>query len=72
MTPLLETTFTADGWRAILGTGNGGWGEAWGPALAAGEIAHGTATLRICQVKLAGRTASNPVARLFTEKLFFE
>jgi hypothetical protein len=72
VTPLLETTFTADGWRAILGTGNGGWGEAWGPALAAGEIAHGTATLRICQVKLAGRTASNPVARLFTEKLFFE
>ena len=67
--PLLETTFTADGWRAILTTGNGDWGIAWQPTLAAAERPLGAGRLRICQVKLAGRIATNPIATLFARRL---
>ncbi len=67
--PLLETTFTADGWQPILTTGNGDWGIPWQPALAAAERHYGAGRLRICQVKLAGRTATSPIAALFARRL---
>jgi hypothetical protein len=67
--PLLETCFRADGWTPILATGNGGWKGGWGPALAAAEKRDGAGLWRICQVALAGRTGTNPVAGLFAWRM---
>jgi len=67
--PLLETCFQVEGWTPILVTGNGGWGGEWGPALAAAEKRDGKGLYRICQVTLAGRTDTNPVANLFARRL---
>lgn len=69
VTPLLKTTFTANGWTPILLTGNGGWGKPWEPALAAAEIPFGKGFIRICQVELANRIKTNPVARIFARRL---
>lgn len=70
--PLLENCFRAAGWSPILATGNGGWGDAWTPALAAAEKHDGAGLWRICQVSLAGRTTTNPVAGLFARRLVEE
>jgi hypothetical protein len=69
VTPLLATTFTAEGWQPILMSGNGDWSSGWGPALAAAEKPYGAGTLRVCQVALAGRTTGNPTARIFAARL---
>jgi len=69
VTPLLETTFTASGFNAILSSGNGKWDGDWRPTLAAAEQQHGKGMFRICQVALAGRTQTNPVAKLFALRL---
>lgn len=69
VTPLLATTFTAEGWRPILTSGNGSWGSDWQPALAAAEISYGAGRFRICQMTLAGRMQISPVARLFARRL---
>jgi hypothetical protein len=69
VTPLLNTTFIAQGWTPILLTGNGGWGQPWSPALAVAEIQHGRGLIRICQVELANRIKTNPVARIFSQRL---
>jgi hypothetical protein len=73
--PLLHRTFMADGWEAILATGDqddtGQWfvKNQWGPALAAAQRAVGAGCVRICQIDLAGRTRGNPVARIFARRL---
>jgi len=67
--PLLERTFTVDGWSPILVTGQGGWGSDWFPALAAAEKRDGKGFWRICNVKLAGRIQGNPVASVFARRL---
>lgn len=67
--PLLNACFRADGWAPILSTGNGGWKGGWGPALAAAEKRDGAGLWRICQVTLAGRTQTNPVAGMFARRL---
>ena len=71
--PLLETCFRAEGWTPILTTGSGGETlpspTTWSPALAAAEKADGAGHWRICQVKLAGRVAANPVASHFAGRL---
>lgn len=67
--PLLETTFVSDGWSPIVTSGNGGWGGDWAPALAAAEKRHGAGVYRVCQVALAGRTSTNPVAGIFAGRL---
>lgn len=67
--PLLHTLFTTTDWTPILTTGNGGWGGEWSPALASAELRHGAGCYRICQVQLAGRVRTNPVARLFARDL---
>ena len=69
VTPILSTTFSAAGWTPILASGNGGWGQAWGPALAAAEISLGKGSIRLCQVDLAGRTKLNPTAKIFARRL---
>ncbi len=71
--PFLETCFRAEGWTPILATGSGGGNlaspTAWSPALAAAEKRDGAGCWRVCQVALAGRTATNPVAGLFARRL---
>jgi hypothetical protein len=67
--PLLHACFRHDGWAPILATGNGGWKGGWGPALAAAEKRDGAGLWRICQVALANRTTTNPVAGLFARRL---
>jgi hypothetical protein len=73
ISPLLETCFRAEGWTPILTTGSGGGTlpspTAWSPALAAAEKRDGEGVWRLCQVALAGRTATNPVAALFACRL---
>ncbi len=70
VTPILETTFIADGFVPILKSGNGRWGRnIWYPTLAAGERRFGDGLIRICQVKLVDRVNSNCTARIFTERL---
>lgn len=69
VTPILSTTFSADGWDTVLTSGNGDWSSGWGPALAAAEKRQGAGVFRICQVSLAGRTITNPAARLFAQRL---
>lgn len=68
--PLLRTVFFAEScWNPILLSGQGGWGQEWRRALAAAEQGIGAGSIIVCQVKLAGRTGTNPVARLFAERL---
>ena len=67
--PLLERLFIAPGWAPVLSTGNGGWGVAWQPALAAAELKRGAGCYRICQVRLADLQKTNPVAKLFASRL---
>lgn len=67
--PLLETTLKAEDWLPVLTSGNGVWGGGWAPALAAAERRHGKGRFLICQVALAGRTTTNPVADLFARRL---
>ncbi|MEI6971714.1 MAG: sugar-binding domain-containing protein [bacterium] len=71
--PLLETCFRSAGWTPILTTGSGGGDlttpTAWSTALAAAEKPDGAGLWRICQVAVAGRTATNPVAALFARRL---
>ena len=67
--PLLETLFFTDAtWKPILRTGQGGWGRAWEPALAAAEKLHGKGRFIVCQITLAGRL-TNPVGRLFARHI---
>jgi hypothetical protein len=71
--PLLETCFRTEGWTPILTTGTGGGTlsspTAWSPALAVAEKQDGAGRWLICQVILAGRTATNPVATIFARRL---
>lgn len=69
ITPLLKTVFTAPDWTPILLSGNGGWGGAWGPALAAAERRDGRGMWRLCQVELAGRVSANPPAAILARRL---
>lgn len=69
ITPLLHTTFTADGWTPVLATGKIGWGAPGVPALATAEKRDGAGVWCLCQVALAGRTATNPVAGMFARRL---
>lgn len=67
--PLLHTLFFADdSWIPIHRTGQGGWGQAWEPALATAEMAHLKGRFILCQITLAGRLV-NPVARLFASHI---
>ena len=67
--PLMDTTFTAPGFEEILTSGNGVWISKWEKVLACAEKKYGKGAFRICQVSLAGRTATNPIARMFARRL---
>ncbi len=71
VTPLLKSLFPAPAeWTPILTTGQGGWGnEEWRPALAVAEKRHGKGSVCVCQLALAGRVRTNPVACQFARRL---
>jgi hypothetical protein len=70
-TPLLTTVFdpAPAGWSAILESGNGSWNNDWKPVPVAIEKSLGEGVLRVCQVKLASRTRTNPAAAIFARRL---
>ena len=66
ITPLLESTFTADGFTPILLSGNVNEQGNWAPALAAAEKQYEGKRYVICQVDLR---QENPVAKRFLKKI---
>lgn len=69
ITPILETTFTGEGFRPILQSGNTDENGEWDHAAAAAEIPMGLGRIYVCQVKLAGRMADNPAAKEFAVEM---
>lgn len=69
ITPILETTFTGEGFIPILQSGNTDENGEWGHAAAAAEIPMGQGKIYICQVKLAGRMEDNPAAKEFAVRM---
>ncbi len=69
ISPILENTFACETATPILLSGNADDQGEWTKALAAAEIELGIGGIIICQVKLTGRTTTNPPARLFVDRL---
>lgn len=73
ITPILHTTFMAEGLKPILTSGNSLMGSAWGqklyPALACAELPVGSGKIIINQVDLKNHL-SNPIARIFANRLY--
>jgi hypothetical protein len=73
ITPILRTTFLAEGAVPILTSGNSLRGSAWGqrlyPALACAEIPHGSGKIIINQVDLKSHI-TNPAAKIFADRLY--
>ena len=69
LAPLIAATFKADGFIKVLASGNMDEEGCWREALAVGERKYGKGSLVLCQVRLAGRTTTNPPARMFGERL---
>ena len=62
ITPILETTFTAEGFAPILTSGNMDESGKWGKALAAAEKVYEGKRYVICQLDVR---CENPVAKRF-------
>jgi hypothetical protein len=73
ITPILHTTFFAEGMKPILTSGNSLLGSAWGQklytSLACAELPVGSGKIIINQVDLKNHL-SNPVARIFANMLY--
>jgi len=69
ISPLLERTFIADGFKPILTSGNMNEQGEWGAALAVAEKAYGKGRIVICQALLEGRLAGNPPAAILASLL---
>lgn len=67
--PILTSTFTCDDFDPILTAGNAGDDSKWCSVLAAGEKKYGKGSFIVCQAQLAGRTATNPTARMFALRI---
>lgn len=63
--PLLENTISAPDFSTIIGTGSTTWTEDQGAMSAASELTYGAGVFRICEITLAGKTATNPTAAVF-------
>jgi hypothetical protein len=70
-TPLLNSVLESEpvGWTTVIKSGNGSWSDDWKPVPAVVEKVLGEGVIRICQVKLANRTKTNPTAALFARGL---
>lgn len=74
VTPLLESSFSSDGFETVLGSGNimsgsGLGGAVWGPTIAVGRRPMGNGDIIVCQLKLADYIRTNPVAAEFASRL---
>jgi hypothetical protein len=69
VSPFIDTTFSAEGWTPILLAGNGDWRGNWSPSVAVAEKKIGKGAVRICQVQLANRCKTNPIAAIFAGRL---
>ena len=73
ITPILSSTFLAEGAKPILTSGNSLRGSAWGqklyPALACAELAAGRGKVIINQVDLKNHLI-NPAAKIFANRLY--
>lgn len=69
ITPLLDATVQVEGSAMILTSGNQDENGNWEKTGAAVEYTYGLGRVRICQVKLTGRTGKNPVAKEFCRRL---
>jgi hypothetical protein len=65
VSPILDTVLEATGWTPILTSGNGGWQDPWRSVPVAVERRTGDGCWRVCQVRLANRIRTNPVALHF-------
>lgn len=68
ITPLLHNVILGDSGRAVLATGQLGWGQPFQPADAVREFNLGKGSLIVCCLELKGRHL-NPVARDFLLRL---
>jgi len=69
ISPILYSTFMAEGFSPILTSGNTNDAGEWGMALAVGEKSFGKGKIAICQVVLEGRLAFNPPATILLRRL---
>lgn len=69
VSPFLSAIFTGENWVPILSSGSTNWVGDKGEAMAVAEMYHGKGKFIICQVQLMNRLNTNPVAKIFTEKL---
>lgn len=63
--PIIESTFTCDDFEPVLTAGNADQNSNWTKVLAVGEKKYGKGSFIVCQIKLAGRTSTNPTAKIF-------
>ena len=69
ITPIIKNTLACGEASPVLLSGNTDESGEWTRALAAAEITHGLGSIVVCQVELAGRTSTNPPARIFAHRL---
>ena len=69
LAPLLDTTVIAPGFAPVLTSGNKDDAGLWQTESAAAQAEYGRGRVTLCQLKLAGRAAANPVARQFAAGL---
>jgi hypothetical protein len=67
--PIVESTFTCEDFKPILTAGNADDEAKWCKVLAAGEKTFGKGSFIVCQVQLAGRTSTNPTAKIFALRM---
>ena len=70
--PLLESTFVHPDMQPVLTSGNTDENGRWGKTLAVGQMAVGSGSLVLCQLKLTGRVRHNPAARIFAQRMLAE
>jgi hypothetical protein len=69
LSPLLDCTFTGEGFAPVLTSGNKDDEGQWQTELAVAVKTIGRGSIALSQVKLAGRMGTNPVARQFAMRL---
>ncbi|MFI4911225.1 MAG: glycoside hydrolase family 2 protein [Sedimentisphaeraceae bacterium JB056] len=69
ISPVVETTFTGDDIKPILNAGNADDNSNWCQVIACGEKKHGKGSFIVNQLNIAGRTSTNPTAKMFAMRL---
>ncbi len=67
--PIMYDSFTDDSFTPILLTGNANDQKEWASALSVAEKKVGEGMLVICQLDIADRVKTNPIARIFVQNM---